>query len=234
MTDNHHDILHFETEPSDGAEPAGRQLSVLDRLIVEVDSIVRTLVTKGASATRESPAKHHQEATLTETERKHVAGLMRVNHTGEVCAQALYQGQALTAKTAGTRVEMEEAAQEEIDHLVWCEERLEELGAAPSVLNPLWYGLSLAMGAAAGAISDKVSLGFVHATEERVASHLRSHLKALPAQDRKSQLILQQMLSDEERHGENALKAGGAPFPAPVKEAMTTLSKVMTQTSYWF
>ena len=135
MTDNHHDILHSETELSHGAGPAGRQLSVLDRLIVEADNIVRTLVTKGASATRESPAKHHQEATLTETERKHVAGLMRVNHTGEVCAQALYQGQALTAKTAGTRVEMEEAAQEEIDHLVWCEERLEELGAAPSALK---------------------------------------------------------------------------------------------------
>ena len=213
--------------------PVGRDLTLLDRLIVEADGIVRTLAGKGATATRESPAKHHEEAVLSERERRHIAGLMRVNHTGEVCAQALYQGQALTAKTAGTRVEMEEAAQEEIDHLVWCEERLDELGAKPSALNPLWYGLSLAMGAAAGAISDKVSLGFVHATEERVASHLRSHLKSLPAQDRKSQLILQQMLSDEERHGENALKAGGAAFPQPVKDAMTRLSKVMTETSYW-
>ena len=215
------------------SRPVGRDLTLLDRLIVEADGIVRTLAGKGVTAKRESPAKHHEEAVLSERERRHIAGLMRVNHTGEVCAQALYQGQALTAKTAGTRVEMEEAAQEEIDHLVWCEERLDELGAKPSALNPLWYGLSLAMGAAAGAISDKVSLGFVHATEERVASHLRSHLKSLPAQDRKSQLILQQMLSDEERHGENALKAGGAAFPQPVKDAMTRLSKVMTETSYY-
>jgi ubiquinone biosynthesis monooxygenase Coq7 len=158
---------------------------------------------------------------------------MRVNHTGEVCAQALYQGQALTARTTGTRDEMEQAAQEEIDHLVWCEERLTELGARPSVLNPLWYGISLALGATAGAISDKVSLGFVHATEERVASHLRAHLKSLPAEDRKSQLILQQMLADEERHGENALNAGGSEFPRPVKDLMTQVSKVMTESSYW-
>jgi ubiquinone biosynthesis monooxygenase Coq7 len=158
---------------------------------------------------------------------------MRVNHTGEVCAQALYQGQALTAKTAGTRSEMQEAAQEEIDHLVWCEERLEELGTRPSILNPLFYGASFAMGAVAGLVGDGVSLGFVHATEERVASHLRSHLKTLPETDRKSQLILQTMLEDEERHGENALKAGGLELPQPVKRAMTQASKLMTGSTYW-
>ncbi len=211
-----------------------RELTAVDRLLIQTDSVLRTLSRRGANAERPSPAQGHSEAPLSERERKHVAGLMRVNHTGEVCAQALYQGQALTARTAGTREEMEQAAQEEIDHLVWCEERLDELGARPSALNPLWYGVSLALGAAAGAVSDKVSLGFVHATEERVASHLRAHLKSLPDQDRKSQLILQQMLADEERHGENALNAGGTEFSKPVKDAMTRVAKLMTETSYWF
>lgn len=177
---------------------ATRDLTALDRLLVEADSVLRTLSRRGASAARPSPANGHSEARLSDAQRKHAAGLMRVNHTGEVCAQALYQGQALTANTAGTREEMEQAAQEEIDHLVWCEERLSELGARPSVLNPLWYGISLALGATAGAISDKVSLGFVHATEERVASHLRTHLQSLPADDRKSQLIFQHLLKNEQ------------------------------------
>jgi len=212
---------------------ASRQLSPLDRLLTEADTVLRTLSRRGASAERPSPAEGHSESTLSEGQRRHVAGLMRVNHAGEVCAQALYQGQALTAKDAGTRAEMTEAAQEEIDHLVWCEQRLEELDARPSLLNPLWYGVSFALGAAAGAVSDKVSLGFVHATEERVASHLRDHLKALPDSDRKSRLILQQMLADEERHGENALKAGGEEFSRPVKDAMTKVAKLMTTTSYW-
>lgn len=210
-----------------------RDLTAFDRLLVEADSVLRTLSRRGASAARPSPADGHSEAQLSDKQRKNAARLMRVNHTGEVCAQALYQGQALTAQSAGTREEMEEAAQEEIDHLVWCEQRLEELGARPSALNPLWYGISLALGATAGAISDKVSLGFVHATEERVASHLRDHLKSLPADDRKSQLILQQMLEDEERHGENAIKAGGSEFPRPVKDAMTKISRIMTDSSYW-
>lgn len=210
-----------------------RELTAIDRLLVEADSMLRTLSRRGATATRPSPAQGHSEARLSEHERKHAAGLMRVNHTGEVCAQALYQGQALTARTAGTRDEMQEAAQEEIDHLVWCEQRLDELGAQPSALNPLWYGVSLALGAAAGAISDRVSLGFVHATEERVASHIRAHLKSLPEDDRKSQLILQQMLEDEERHGENALNAGGTEFPRPVKDTMTRIAKIMTQSSYY-
>ena len=155
------------------------------------------------------------DAELSASQRRHVAGLMRVNHTGEVCAQALYQGQALTAKLPTVRKEMQQAAREEVDHLVWCEERLRELGSHTSYLNPAWYGLSFALGAVAGAISDKVSLGFVAATEERVCSHLRDHLKQLPDEDRKSQLILQQMLEDEQRHGEKALEAGGADFPRP-------------------
>lgn len=212
----------------------GRQLTAIDRLVMEADSMLRTLSRRGATAARPSPAEGHSEAPLSQRQREHAAGLMRVNHTGEVCAQALYQGQALTAREAGTRQEMEQAAQEEIDHLVWCEQRLEELGARPSALNPLWYGVSLALGAVAGAISDRVSLGFVHATEERVASHLRAHLKSLPDDDRKSRLILQQMLEDEERHGENALKAGGTEFPRPVKDAMTSVARLMTESSYRF
>jgi len=210
-----------------------RELTPVDQMLVEIDGMLRTLSRRGATATRPSPAEGHSEANLSERERKHIAGLMRVNHTGEVCAQALYQGQALTAKTAGTRTEMQEAAQEEIDHLVWCEERLDELGARPSALNPIFYGASLAMGAAAGLVGDRVSLGFVHATEERVASHLRSHLKALPDTDRKSQLILQQMLEDEERHGENALNAGGMELPEQVKTVMSQVAKLMTGSTYW-
>jgi ubiquinone biosynthesis monooxygenase Coq7 len=157
---------------------------------------------------------------------------MRVNHTGEVCAQALYQGQALTAKLPTVRDEMQQAAEEEVDHLVWCEERLRELDSQPSYLNPAWYGLSFALGAIAGAVGDRVSLGFVAATEERVCRHLKDHLKQLPEEDRKSRLILQQMLEDEQRHGENALAAGGTDFPKPVKDAMSTVSRVMTETSY--
>ena len=151
----------------------------------------------------------------------------------EVCAQALYQGQALVARTDDTRQNLLSAAQEEADHLAWCEARLDELDAAPSRLNPLFYAASYALGAATALAGDKVSLGFVHATEERVASHLRSHLKALPGEDRKSQLILQQMLDDEERHGEEALAHGGEEFPRPVKDVMSLASQVMTRTTYW-
>ena len=209
-----------------------RRLSLLDKLITEVDSVMRTVTNRGNSAGRPSPSEGHTDAELSERERRHVAGLMRVNHTGEVCAQALYQGQALTAKLPTVREEMQQAATEEVDHLVWCEQRLRELGSHTSYLNPAWYGMSFAMGAIAGAIGDKVSLGFVAATEERVCNHLRDHLQQLPDEDRKSQLILQQMLEDEQRHGENALDAGGTEFPGPVKDAMTTVSQVMTRTSY--
>jgi len=209
-----------------------RRLSLLDRLITEADTVLRTVTSRGHSAARPSPAEGHSDTELSEPERRHVAGLMRVNHTGEVCAQALYQGQALTAKLPTVREEMQQAAGEEVDHLVWCEQRLRELDSQPSVLNPAWYGLSFALGAVAGAIGDKVSLGFVAATEERVCKHLQDHLKSLPEDDRKSRLILQQMLEDEQRHGDNALAAGGTDFPRPVKDAMTAVSKVMTGSSY--
>ncbi|MCP5123085.1 MAG: 2-polyprenyl-3-methyl-6-methoxy-1,4-benzoquinone monooxygenase [Pseudomonadales bacterium] len=209
-----------------------RRLSLLDRVITEADSALRTVTNRGHAAGRPSPSSGHADTGLSAQERRHVAGLMRVNHTGEVCAQALYQGQALTAKLPTVREEMQQAAAEEVDHLVWCEQRLQELDSGPSVLNPAWYGLSFALGAVAGAISDKVSLGFVAATEERVCNHLRDHLKSLPEDDRKSRLILQKMLEDEQRHGDKALKAGGTDFPRPVKDAMTLVSKVMTGSSY--
>jgi len=210
-----------------------RRLTLLDKLVGEADTVLRTLGAHGNTAGRPSPAEGHSETELTDADRRHVAGLMRVNHTGEVCAQALYQGQALTAKLPEVRDDMQQAAAEEVDHLVWCEERLKELDSRPSALNPAWYGLSFALGAAAGAVGDRVSLGFVAATEERVCNHLRDHLKELPEEDRKSRLILQKMLEDEERHGENALQAGGADFPRPVKDAMSAVSKLMTRSSYW-
>ncbi|MEZ5554642.1 2-polyprenyl-3-methyl-6-methoxy-1,4-benzoquinone monooxygenase [Haliea sp.] len=210
-----------------------RKLTLVDRLLGEADTVLRTLSNRGRPATRPSPAEGHRDCTLNPAQRSHVAGLMRVNHTGEVCAQALYQGQALTAKLPAVREDMREAAREEEDHLAWCAQRLQELGSRPSHLNPAWYGMSFLLGASAGAIGDKWSLGFVAATEERVCRHLRDHLQQLPADDRKSQLILQKMLEDEERHGENALAAGGADLPAPVKDLMSVVSKLMTRSSYY-
>ena len=211
-----------------------RRLSFIDRLIGEADTALRTLSDRGGhSAARPSPAEGHQDAELSEEERQQVAGLMRVNHTGEVCAQALYQGQALTARLPTVREEMNQAAEDEVDHLVWCEERLSQLGSHTSYLNPAWYGMSFALGAIAGVIGDEVSLGFVAATEERVCNHLKDHLKKLPEQDNRSRLILQTMLEDEQRHGENALAAGGQDFPRPVKDAMSLVSQVMTRSSYW-
>ena len=215
----------------------GIQLSVVDRLIVQADRALRTLA--GASdltAERPSPASRLHETELNEQlneqEKRHAAGLMRVNHAGEVCAQALYQGQALTAKLPGVRAEMEKAAAEEVDHLVWCQQRIDELGSHTSYLNPLWYGLSFAIGAGAGLVSDRVSLGFVAATEDQVCRHLNSHLAKLPEQDVRSRAVVEQMLEDEARHADAALAAGGMDFPAPVKVMMTLVSKVMTFSSY--
>jgi ubiquinone biosynthesis monooxygenase Coq7 len=157
---------------------------------------------------------------------------MRVNHAGEVCAQALYQGQALTAKLPEVGEQMEHAAAEEIDHLAWCEERIQELGGRTSALNPLWYAMSFGIGAGAGLISDKLSLGFVAATEDQVCAHLQLHLEELPGNDQKSRAIVEQMLEDEARHAQSALDAGGHQFPAPVKKLMTLVSAAMTGSSY--
>ncbi|MDR7090745.1 2-polyprenyl-3-methyl-6-methoxy-1,4-benzoquinone monooxygenase [Cellvibrio fibrivorans] len=209
------------------------QLSLIDTLIVNADRALRTLAAgSDMTSERASPARSLNEADLSEAERKKSAALMRVNHTGEVCAQALYQGQALTAKLPNVRAEMEKAAEEEIDHLVWCQERIDALGSHTSYLNPLWYGLSFAIGAGAGLVSDKVSLGFVAATEDQVCKHLQDHLQELPEQDVRSRAVVGQMLEDEARHADMALNAGGYNFPRPVKGFMTLVSKVMTTTSY--
>jgi ubiquinone biosynthesis monooxygenase Coq7 len=157
---------------------------------------------------------------------------MRINHTGEVCAQALYQGQALTAKLPEVRDAMDEAAKEEIDHLVWCEQRINELNGRTSVLNPLFYGLSFTIGALAGVAGDKWSLGFVAATENQVCKHLEEHLQSLPESDTKSRAILEQMLIDEAKHATAALDAGGAEFPSEIKSVMSVIAKGMTTTTY--
>lgn len=209
-----------------------RQLTPLDQLLIQADRALRTLSRGQSPSTRPSPARTADEAELSETERKHAAGLMRVNHSGEVCAQALYQGQALTASLPDVRAEMEQAVDEEVDHLRWCEERLDQLQSRPSALNPLWYAMSFGIGAGAGLISDRISLGFVAATEEQVCRHLEEHRNSLPPQDEKSLAIIEQMLIDEREHGHKALEAGGARFPAPVKWFMTAVSKVMTKASY--
>lgn len=207
-------------------------ISFLDRAVLQFDRALQTLVPHAAKASRHSPASPLKEAELSQKERKHSSGLMRINHTGEVCAQALYAGQATTAKLATVRKEMEHAADEEIDHLVWCEQRLYELGSRPSILNPLFYGASFIIGAGAGLISDKLSLGFVAATEDQVCIHLQKHMTALPAQDEKSQAILAQMHIDEAKHKAMALAAGGYEFPQPIMAIMTQVSKVMTTTTY--
>jgi len=209
-----------------------RHYSPIDRLLLQADAAMRTLIPNSNHASRPSPAIVESKSSLDAEQSRHIAGLMRINHTGEVCAQALYQGQALTAKLPEIREKMEHAAEEEIDHLVWCEQRLQELGSQTSVLNPLFYGLSFAIGATAGAISDKVSLGFVAATEQQVCKHLDDHLQQIPATDRKSRAILEQMRIDEEEHATSALDAGGYRFPAPIKFAMSLMAKVMTRTTY--
>ena len=174
------------------------------------------------------------ESVRSDTDRRHVAGLMRVNHAGEVAAQGLYQGQAATARLDGVRAAMEQAAQEEADHLAWCESRLADLGSRPSLLNPLWYAGSYSIGAAAGLAGDRWSLGFVAETERQVVRHLEEHLERLPTDDERSRAILEQMKTDEEQHGAQAIESGGDALPAPIRGAMTLVSRLMTRGAYWF
>jgi ubiquinone biosynthesis monooxygenase Coq7 len=209
-----------------------RSLSPLDYFISHIDNSLKTLVPKAASAHRVSPASSIEEPLMETLEKEHAAGLMRINHTGEVCAQALYQGQSLTARLPDIRHAMEEAAEEEIDHLVWCEQRIHQLNGRTSLFNPAFYGISYTIGALAGALGDKWSLGFVAATEEQVCIHLESHLTELPDGDVKSKAILTTMLEDEQKHATIALEAGGVVFPPAIKAFMTQLSKLMTKTTY--
>lgn len=206
--------------------------SLIDKGILGFDRMLRTLVNNAATAQRAFPGENLPDNPLSDSERKHSIGLMRINHTGEVCAQALYAGQAATAKLVSTREEMEHAADEEIDHLVWCEQRLQELGGHTSYLNPFFFGASFTIGAMAGLISDKLSLGFVAATEDQVCIHIDKHLAALPVQDERSKSVLDQMHIDEAKHKKMALDAGGYEFPQPVMKLMTAVSKIMTHSTY--
>lgn len=210
-----------------------RQFSPLDHFLINIDTGIRTLFGAPDITERENPSAAKPEAELSDSDKKLAGRLMRINHAGEVAAQGLYQGQALTAKLPEIRQQMERAAQEENDHLNWCENRCKELDTHVSYLNPLWYLGSLTMGAIAGKMGDKWSLGFVAETEHQVVRHLDSHLSQLSAEDHKSRAILEQMKEDELRHAVIAEEAGGADLPAAVKLAMKTTSKVMTRGAYY-
>ncbi len=206
-------------------------MSWVDRLIVEFDRALRT--TAGVTeAARESPAAAVAEAELAAEDRRHAAALMRVNHVGEVCAQALYQGQALTARDPAAKHELEQAAREEQDHLAWSAERIAELGGRPSLLNPLWYAGAFAMGAAAGAFGDRWNLAFLAETERQVEEHLSGHLDRLPGKDERTRVLVDAMRADEARHRDTALRLGAAELPSPVKRAMRLAAKVMTTVAY--
>lgn len=207
-------------------------MTEIDRLIVHFDRGLRTLFAPGRSL-RPMPGDDLPEAALAPDEKRHVGALMRVNHTGEVCAQALYQGQALTARSGDVRKTLEQAAFEEGEHLAWTERRIDELGGRKSFLNPFWYASSFTIGAVAGMLGDKWNLGFLAETERQVGKHLDGHLQRLPTQDVKSRLVLEQMQKDEAQHASNALFYGGAALPLAVRLAMRLSSKVMTTGAYW-
>jgi 3-demethoxyubiquinol 3-hydroxylase len=208
-----------------------REYSAVDRLLMRLQ---RSLAPPSAvPAMRPNPAAAVTPAELDDAARRHAAGLMRVNHAGEVAAQALYQGHAFAARTPELRDHMLKAAEEERSHLAWCEQRLAELGEGPSKLDPLWYAGSFAIGALAGVAGDRWSLGFVEETEKQVAEHLRGHLEQLPEGDAQSRAIVEAMRRDEERHGRDAVAAGAQPLPRPVQELMRGVAKLMTRSAYW-
>jgi len=203
-----------------------------DSLIGEFDRALRA-VAGVAEAARPSPSSGIAEAELSPAEREHAAALMRVNHVGEVCAQALYQGQALTARDPNARAKLEQASREEQDHLAWSAERIHELGGRPSLLNPLWYAGSLAIGALAGAMGDRWNLAFLAETERQVEEHLSGHLQALPTSDRRTRAVVEAMRDDEARHRATAISLGAAEMPDPARQAMRVASKLMTSVAYY-
>jgi len=208
-----------------------RVLSPLDRLLELADNGLRASFARPASS-RPTPGNPASEPTDPGL-RRHAAGLMRVNHAGEIAAQGLYHGQALTARSPDTRAALRQAAAEEGDHLAWCRERLDELGSRPSLFNPLWYAGSVAIGALAGIAGDRMSLGFMAETERQVEGHLATHLERLPADDQRSRTIVQQMQADEIGHGRAAIAAGAATLPEPVPKLMRMSARIMTGTAYW-
>ena len=211
-----------------------RQLNALDQLVCQIDTALRTLLPpRQRGSNRVNPSHATTSAPMNKDETRHVAGLMRVNHSGEVCAQALYQGQALTAKLTSVKAQMMESAAEEVDHLAWCEQRLRELNSEPSRLNALWYSGSFMLGALAGLAGDRWSLGFVAETERQVSTHLQQHLQKTPLNDMKTRAILTQMHEDEAHHAEVALTAGAVELPGFIKRMMKCISKLLTHTSYY-
>jgi ubiquinone biosynthesis monooxygenase Coq7 len=207
-------------------------MSPIDRFIGEFDRALRA-VAGVAEARRGSPGAGVDEAGLSADERRHAAALMRVNHVGEVCAQALYQGQALTARNPAARQALVKASREEQDHLAWSADRIRELGGRPSLLNPLWYAGSLAIGALAGALGDRWNLAFLAETEHQVEEHLSGHLGALPESDRRTRAVVEAMRADEARHRESAIELGAAELPEPAKRAMRIAAKTMTSIAYY-
>ena len=210
-----------------------RQITPVDRLLAGVDSFLKTVSAAPTHATRESPARNVDDTQLSASEKSHAAGLMRVNHAGEIAAQGLYQGHAAVARDPEIEGQMQRAADEELDHLAWCEERLTELGAAPSRLSPVWYGGAFVMGAASGILGDRWGLGFIEETERQVVQHLTGHLDRLPPDDAKSRAIVHQMRDEEALHGANARDAGAAELPSGVRRLMRLAAKIMTGAAYW-
>lgn len=204
---------------------------MIDQAIIEFDKALRTVFAQ-AHSVRPVPGSELPDAPLTDHERQHVAALMRVNHCGEICAQALYQGQAMMSRDESVRRELQQASSEETEHLAWTEQRIAELGGRKSLLNPLWYGGSLALGLLAGKLGDRWNLGFLAETERQVEAHLSGHLGQLPAEDRKSREILEQMKVDEARHADTAVGLGAHELPASFKAAMRLMARVMTATAY--
>ncbi len=210
-----------------------RQLTTVDRLLAGVGSFLKTVTAAPTHASRESPARKVDDKSMSASEKSHAAGLMRVNHAGEIAAQGLYQGHAAVARDPDIEGQMQRAADEELDHLAWCEERLKELGSGPSRLNPLWYGGAFVMGAASGILGDRWSLGFIEETERQVVQHLTEHLDRLPAEDAKSRAIVHQMRDEEALHGASAKDAGAVELPARLRRMMRLTAKIMTGTAYW-
>jgi ubiquinone biosynthesis monooxygenase Coq7 len=208
-----------------------RHYRFIDRLLIEANHALATVFAP-AQAARANPASAVAEVELDATEQRHAAGLMRINHTGEICAQALYMGQAAVARDESTRTQLLHAAQEETDHLAWCAQRLDELDSHPSVFNPLWYAGSHAIGVLAGLRGDGWNLGFVVETERQVEAHLAEHLHTLPTGDARSRAIVEVMKADEARHADNALNAGARTLPTPIPQAMAAVSKLMKLIAY--
>lgn len=209
-----------------------RDLTPLDQLLAGIDNALRTVAAPVGRSARQNPAGDIPAADLDPGQRQHSAGLMRVNHAGEIAAQGLYQGHAAVARSPEIEEQMQRAATEELDHLAWCEQRLSELDSRPSRLSPLWYAGSFAIGAASGVLGDRWSLGFIAETENQVCEHLSAHLDRLPERDARSRAIVERMREEEKAHGEDAVNAGAADLPLPIKRLMRLTAKVMTTTAY--